>query len=174
MAFTIAENILDISLSAVLGCLMDVSCPLPEIVGYITVGTRVQDPVPDYLVVSLVSLSPSPGSSDRNQKMHIPIYRAEFQVRLLESGWPVPAGDDEAIEMPSPFEYSSASKYAYSHGEAMYRALHVALTNNDLNPYCEQGCFKAISQLLPIDPSGGTVGWETTVTTDFDITGSGC
>jgi len=172
MAFTIASNILEIAHTAVVGCIPITPCPLPEIVGYISFGLRVEDPVPDYLVVSLASLTPTPLSADRNQKMHLPIYRAEFQVRLLESGWPQPTGDDQEIIPPEPDEFAAAAKHAYAHGEAMYRALHVALTNNELNPYCQSGCFKAISALTPVEPTGGTVGWDVNITTDFDMSKS--
>lgn len=170
MAFSIADNLLEIAHTAVVGCIPETSCDLPVLVGYVAVGTRVRDPLSDYVVVSLSSLAPTRRSSDASGRMRLPIYRATFQIRLLESGWPVPWGDDEII-VPSADEYMQAAKHSYSHAEAMYRALHIALTTNELTGGCTD-CFASIGALEPVEPSGGSVGWETTVVTEFDMSKS--
>jgi hypothetical protein len=169
-AFLIADRILDIAHTAVTACIPEGDCGGPPIVGYVTVGTRIQDPRSDYLVVSLAGIAPSRRSADTTGRMQLPIYRASFLVQLLESGWPTPWGDEEQIFTPNPDEFMQAAKHSYSHAEAMYRALHVALTNNDLIPGCRDGsCYAAIGDLIPLEPSGGSVGWETGIVVGFDL-----
>jgi hypothetical protein len=172
MLYTIAANILEVAHCAVVECTVGLPCPLPEIVGYVSVGVRIEDPVPDRLVVSLANLGASPQSSDNAGRMNIPMWRATYQVQLLESGWPTPQGDMEEIVVPTAEEYASAAMHAYAHGEKMYRALVVALHQNELNPYQNDGTFKRIADLAPMEPSGGTVGWETTVTVDCPLNAS--
>lgn len=157
--FDVACNILEIAHCAVVGCSV-VECNLPEIVGYVSMGERIEDPASDFLVVSLSSVFPSPGSGDGSGNMQNPIYRARFQVKLSETGWPMPTGDDEEIIPPEPHDYQTASLHSYAHGEAMYRALANALARKELDPRCT-GCFQAIEPLRPMEPSGGTVGWTT-------------
>ena len=158
--FDAAANLLEIAHTAVVGCSFT-ECALPELVGYISMGARIEDPQADYLVVSLQAISPTAG--DRSGNMHLPLYRATFQVKLLETGWPMPHGDDEQIIIPDPDLVSNVARHSYAHGEAMYRALANALARKELNPSCND-CYQTIAPLTPIEPSGGTTGWLTTVT----------
>lgn len=158
--YDVAENLLEIAHTAVVGCSF-VECALPELVGYVSMGQRIEDPQADYLVVSLQSINPTQG--DRAGNMQLPLYRATFQVKLLETGWPMPHGDDEMIVIPTPELVTNVARHAYAHGEAMYRALANALARKELNPTCND-CYQSISPLTPIEPSGGTTGWVMTVT----------
>ena len=169
MLYTIAANILEISHTAVTECTVGIPCDLPQIVGYVSVGLRIADPVSDRLVVSLADLGPSPQSADNAGRMNIPMWRAKYQIQLLESGWPTPQGDLEEIIPPDPNDYAAAAMHSYAHGEKMYRALVVALHQNELNPYQNDATFKRIDSLVPVEPSGGSVGWETTVTVDCPL-----
>ena len=172
MLYTIAANILEVAHTAVVECTLGIPCPLPEIIGYISVGVRIEDPIADRLVVSLTSLGPSPGSSDNSGRMYIPQWRGRFQVQLLESGWPTPTGDLEEIIVPSPEDLATAALHSYGHGEKMYRSLFAAMQMNELNPYNAAGPFKRIDPLVPLEPSGGTVGWQTTVELDCPLQNS--
>lgn len=172
MLYTIAANILEVAHCAVIECTVGLPCPLPEIVGYVSVGIQVQDPIPDYLVVSLASLGASPQSSDVAGRMYIPQWRATYQVRLLESGWPTPTGDGEEIIVPVPADVAAAAMHSYAHGEKMYRALFTAMERNELNPYANDGTFKRIEPLVPVEPTGGTVGWQTAITVDCPLQAS--
>jgi len=158
--YDVAENILSIAYDAVSGCSV-VDCNLPELVGYVSMGQRIEDPIADYLVVSLLSVFPAPPpASERGGNMQLPIYRANFQVKLLETGWPMPQGDDEEIIVPDPTLVTNVARHAYAHGEAMYRALANALARKTLNLGCAD-CYQRIEPLQPIEPSGGTTGWTT-------------
>lgn len=160
--FDVAEHVLDIVLPAVNDCLTPSECSdTPMIAGYVSMGTQIQDPVADYVVVSLQTISTSPGSRDAVGRMQLPMYRATYQVRLLETGWPTAESSGEEIWVPSPEQVHDISRHAYAHGERMFRALADALVRKTLGP---GACtFTAIGQLFPIEPSGGTVGWQTTV-----------
>lgn len=160
--FSIAEGILDIVLPAVNNCIVESACvDMPAIEGYVTMGGSVQDPVPNYLVVSLLTLQASPGSRDRGGGMQMPLWRAQFQVRLLESGWPTAESDGEQIWVPSTSIVHDIARHAYSHGEAMFRALANALETKRLGG---QACtYAAMLPMVPIEPSGGSVGWNTVV-----------
>lgn len=160
--FDVADHILQIAFCAVAGCSV-VECDLEEIVGYVSMGERIEDPASDFLVVSLSSVSPSPGSADQVGNMQNPTYRARFQVKLSETGWPMPTGDEDEIIPPLPSLMQNASRHAYAHGEAMYRALANALARKTLNVSCAD-CYQQIEPLRPVEPSGGTVGWVTYVT----------
>jgi len=159
--FDVAANILEIAHTAVVGC-SDCDCDLPPIVGYVSMGYRVEDPQADYVAVSLLSVFPSPRSADQSGNMQLPVYRASFQVKLLETGWPMPYGDGEEILVPDPDFVQNAARHSYAHGEAMYRALANALARKELNLACRD-CFQRIEPLQPVEPSGGTVGWMTNI-----------
>lgn len=160
--FDVADNILQIAHCAVVGCSV-VDCDLDDIVGYVSMGERIEDPASDFLVVSLASVFPSPGSADAVGNMQNPVYRARFQVKLSETGWPMPTGDEDEIIPPEAALIHNVSRHAYAHGEAMYRALANALARKTLNVGCND-CFQSIESLRPSEPSGGTTGWVTYVT----------
>jgi hypothetical protein len=166
--FVIADNILEIAHTAVVGCMIGLDC-LNPLEGYISVGQRINDPASDYLVVSLIQIYPTQGSDLGNGKMFIPLFRAEFQVRLLETGWPLAWNDDQEIIVPTAAEYSNAARFSFAHAQVMYKALANALVANELNPFCDAGCFKSISNLVPVEPTGGSVGWECIITVDADL-----
>lgn len=165
MLFVIATNIMQTALEAVQGCIANTPCGENTLIGYVSMGREIQDPVANYLTVSMISAGPSPGSNDLYGNKFINLLRATFQVRLLESGWPQPSGDENAIIFPHADEYMNAGLHSYAHGEAMYRAL----LTSDLNPYCDHDCYVNVSPLTPVEPSGGTVGWETTIITDYPM-----
>lgn len=164
--FVVAERILLIAHTAVLECIADSPCPVAEVVGYVSVGSRIEDPQPDRLVVSLTNIYPSPGSADNHGSMKMPLMRAAFQVQLLESGWPNVHGDSEQMIPPQPDDYMNAALHAFGHGEAMYRALRVAFSTGQIDPRAKRGCYQRLDPLQAIEPSGGTVGWQTAVTVD--------
>ena len=161
----IAQNLLDIAFPAVAECASYPDCGVPELVGYVSMGRQIEDPIADFVAVSLLAVTPSSRSADAYGNMIQPVYRASFQVKLLETGWPTPWGDDEEIVPPTPEQYADAAQHSYAHGEAMYRALANALASRTLVPN-NKGCFQAIDALLPLEPSGGATGWMTNIITD--------
>lgn len=164
--YAIAESILDIAYNAVADCIGEPRCGEPALAGYVAMGARVEDPQSDYLTVSWVTTAASTRSADAGGRMVNPIYRSTFQVKLLESGYPMPTGDDEQIVLPTPQEYAWANAHLYAHGEAMFRALANALARGTLIPD-DLGRFKRIEPLVPIEPSGGSAGWTVNLTIGF-------
>lgn len=159
--FSTAERILEVAYNAVVNCSV-VDCDLPEMAGYVSMGKQIADPVADFVAVSVLDVRPSPRSADQQGNMQLPTYRARFQVKLLETGWPMPQGDGNEILVPPPQLVQNVARHSYSHGEAMYRALGGALTARTLNASCNT-CFQRIEPLTPVEPSGGTVGWTTEI-----------
>ena len=164
--FSTAENILNIAYSAVCNCSV-VDCDLPDLAGYVSMGRDIKDPLSDYVAVSVIQIIPSPRSADQQGSMQLPMYRARFQVKLLETGWPMPQGDGDEILVPPPALVMDVARHSYAHGEAMYRALGGALTAGTLNSSCNS-CFQRIEALTPIEPSGGSVGWLTEIVLGMD------
>ena len=161
--FDVACTIRDVAIAAVEGCSV-VDCDLPGLASYVSMGQQIADPEADFLVVSMTSIGPAPSSADRTGNMIQPLFRATFQVKLLETGWPQPYGDGEEILVPSPVLVENVTRHSMAHGEAMYRALGNALTSRMLTP--DPSCFQRIEPLQPIEPSGGTTGWITYITVD--------
>lgn len=166
MLYEIGSRILDVVMCALADCIPITPCGANELKGYLTVGREVQDPTSDYVAVSLTQANPTPRSMDENGNRKINLLRAQYQVRLLETGWPQPQGDFEDIFYPTPEQYMIAARHSYAHGEVMYRALLVA---DRLNPYCKRDCYTQIGPLTPVEPRGGSVGWETYVITDYPM-----
>lgn len=164
--FASAENILEVAYNAVCNCSV-VDCDLPDMAGYVSMGRTIEDPTADYVAVSLISVGASPRSADQSGNMQLPMFRANFQVKLLETGWPMPQGDGVEIVVPPPALVQDVARHSFAHGEAMYRALNGALTGRTLNASCNT-CFQRIEPLTPIEPSGGTVGWTTNIVLGMD------
>lgn len=162
--FSTAEEILDIVLPAVNNCVAPSPCrPHAPIAGYVSMGVLVQDPVADYVVVSLSRLETSQGSQDDAGRLQVPVWRALYQVRLLESNWPTAEELNEQIYVPSPDLTHAIARHSYAHGEAMFRALANAVTARSANMSGKPCTFHMIEPLVPVEPTGGTVGWETNV-----------
>jgi hypothetical protein len=170
--FTAAEVILDAVLPAVNSCVTPSKCgdPIP-IVGYVSMGTRIEDPVADYVVVSLANLTKSPGSEDQTGKLHVPVWRAEFQVRLLESGWAMAEEINEEIYVPDPVVTHALARHSYAHGEAMFRAVANLVTSRSASISGSNCQFHTVSALIPLEPSGGATGWQMTVTMNLRFAG---
>jgi hypothetical protein len=60
--------------------------------------------------------------------------------------------------VPEPELVQNCARHAYAHGEAMYRAAANALLTNQLN--LAHDCYRRIEPILPVEPSGGTAGWQ--------------
>ena len=164
--YDMAASILDVAYTAVANC-STFNCPTPELVGYVSMGSQIADPHADFLVVSLQSVSAAPESGGGRGNHILPIYRASFQIKLLETGWPTPWGDDEQINIPDPVLVNDVTRHSMAHGEAMYRALANAMATNVLPGDAQS--YRRLEPLQPIEPSGGTVGWVTNlqIATEF-------
>ncbi|WP_373067534.1 hypothetical protein [Gemmatimonas sp.] len=172
--FTVGESILNVALTAINGYPYADACDAPMVEGVVTIG-RAVGYEPDMVTVALQNFGPSPRSrDDRGNLPNRVMWRATWQIQLVESGWLtfLEAGDDEIVMAPSELIHANAA-YSYSHAEMMYRALASAVLGRNIPGACEDnGCFADLGDLVPIDPDGHTVGWETSCSVEIDISKS--
>ena len=172
--FAVGTSIMNVALNALNNYPYANACDAPSIEGIVTIG-RAVGYEPDMLTVALQNFGPSPGSRDsRGNLPNRVVWRATWQVRLVESGWLtfLEAGDDEIVMSPADLIHANAA-YSYSHAEMMYRALANAVLGRKIPGACkESSCFADLADLTPVDPDGHTVGWETSCTVEIDISQS--
>lgn len=171
--FCIGRALKDVALEAVNdgGCYND-SCAAPNVDGIVTVG-RGDGYEPDMVIVSLLQLATSPRSADQRGNMPgTVLFRAEWQIRLTESGWITFIETDNEPQMLAPDLIEANAAHSYSHAEQMYRAVADAvLTRKVVGCNDRASCFAAVGPLVPLDPGGHTVGWQMTVTLEVDLNG---
>jgi hypothetical protein len=165
----IATHLLTNVFDALLPCFAGVECdPLQA---YVTLGNG-DDGVADALSVAFTTMSPSQASAPGGRLLPLPLVRAQFTIRLLESGWPTAQVADGTIIAPDPVAQNEAARQSYAHGEAMYRKLLHMNSQRALMPDSVRGCGNiALAPLTPLPPRGGVVGWVTAVTVDVPFGG---
>lgn len=115
-----------------------------------------------------LTVSPLGVSAVGDQKPSLPsLHRAEFDVRLRESGWPIAAAEGDAIIFPDPEAQAVAARYVLSRGEAMHRRLVYMLSHHQLAPAGLPCGRSSVGRLTPLAPLGGVVGWTITVSIDL-------
>lgn len=159
----IAEHLRSNVLTAVNACIDD-ECEL--LLSYVTMGQG-DDGVVNSLAVAFMGTSFSPGSQQSGAKLSImPLVRARFDVRIRENGWPIVNTEGGVVNAPDPERQHALARHAFAHGEAMYRkllAMHAAQT---LIPTAHKRQKASLSDLFPLPPLGGTIGFYATVTAD--------
>lgn len=145
-------------------CLVGAGCaPLPR---YVTMGAG-DDGVGDKLNVGINSVAPSPASTVNGRTLPFPIIRAEFVVRLHESGWPTIQRQGDLILAPPPEDQAKAARQALAHAEMMYRTLTNLNATRRMLPPTVRGCGNPLlGPLTPVPPRGGVIGWTASVTVD--------
>ncbi len=129
---------------------------------YVTIGDG-DDGVMDALSVALMGVGPSSKSQDTGRLSPIMQIKADYRVRLLDSGWPMVHEDDGVIVQPDPAEQNALARHSYARGEALYRGLLNDVVNGTILPTGMACSATTIDRLLPLKPAGGTVGWYTTI-----------
>ena len=133
-----------------------------DILAYVTMGAG-DDGVVDALTVSFLSTSPTgsllPGVPN--------LYRASFNVRLVESGWPMAFAQDGVIVLPDPAAQAAAARYMLGRGEAIHRRLAYLSSSRGLTPSSVRCSNGTVGALSPLAPLGGVVGWIMQVTLDL-------
>jgi len=133
-----------------------------QVLAYVTMGLG-DDGVSDSLTVSVGSVNPSAGT-----RPGLPgLYRAAFDVRLQESGWPTAYVDGDVVVLPDPVLQASASAYMLSRGEALHRRLAALAANRGLVPAGVRCSNGSVGALTTIRPQGGVVGWTCQVVVDL-------
>ncbi len=157
----IAAHLLDALHESLTPCYPE-ACLVPQ--PYLTMGQG-DDGVGSSLTVAVASALPTTGSSPNGTMVRLPMVNAVFTIRLLEAGWPTVTVSGSDIKAPDPVEQNRIALQVFGRGERLYRKLLHMNATRQLLPAEVKGCGAAsISQLVPIPPRGGVVGWSTTVT----------
>lgn len=135
---------------------------------YVTIGPGVQDPLGDSLIVYLSDFGATTGSTDqRGNLLGIAVYQADFEMRLLENGWPQIRVDEMTGQIVAPdADYIHAvAMHSTAHGERMYRALADAIQRKEMFVGSANDHIGNIqlSGLTPIQPSAFMAGWKCTI-----------
>jgi hypothetical protein len=163
--FGIGEHLLGVVLPGLLECIGEPACPVDDLYAYVTHGPVSEDPLCNSLTVTLNSINPSPGSSTPQATTLIaPALRAEYVIRLRESGFPTAYDDGDTIYAPDPQHIHHASRFSYAHGERMFRDILIAHSRRELAPCSCQ--VVQIGTFTPLPASGGCVGWEIAIVLD--------
>lgn len=161
--FDVAAHILAGATDALLAC-MDEDCR-SRLAQYVTLGNG-DDAVMDGISVIVRGITPSARTGQR-QSMGVGLYTVAYEVRLLESGWPMAQVSGTQIIPPQPEEQMAIARYVYAHGEALYRKL-INMTATGTMAAGGSKCMNvSLSALQSIPPAGGTVGWSVTVNADM-------
>lgn len=163
----IADRIRTVAARALEECL-DPDCASREFRSFATVGPLIQDPLGESLIVHMTNVGPTPQSADRSANLlPVGLYRADFQVQLLETGWPVIEVDElgNAIQVPDSDIVNALTLHSMSHAEKMYRALADGIQRRTLfasasNPHIGK---IQLSNLTPVQPTSFLVGWNCAV-----------
>jgi hypothetical protein len=158
--YDIANHILAGVYEALLPCYSESFCNT-GLLAYVTMGTG-DDLVFDALTVSLGEVKTTARSVQNGIKQSpVASYTAEFNVRLIESGWPMAHEEGNQLLVPDPVLQNALARHSYAHGERMYRRLSYMASHGDVGT---SACSAAmVTPLIPLAPLGGTVGWRTSV-----------
>jgi len=155
----IANHLLSETFDALAECGVD-ACE--GIVAYVTMGNG-DDGISDALTVAFLSTTASPNT----RAGQLSLYRATFDVRLRESGWPTAVVEGKAIVLPDPAVQAAAARYMLGRGEAIHRRLAHLSTSRGLVPAGVRCSNGSVGSLSPLAPQGGVAGWTTQVTIDL-------
>lgn len=153
-------DVADVILAEAMAALGECGEPdCPGLAGYVTIGDG--DGVTDGLAVALESVSPA----HRAQSTKLSVNRAEYTVRLLESGWPIVQAVGSEIVMPAPEKQHVLSRHVMSHAEVVYRRLRHVVAHRDFGS--TRTTWAEIGSLVPLPPKMGVVGFRMTIRVDI-------
>lgn len=134
---------------------------------YTTIGTTIEDPLGDSLIITLVGLT-SAITVNQTITGATPVagfHRARFLLELRDNGWPTIERDEfgNYVNIPDSVDVNAMSKHSQSHGEKMYRSLANATQMRTLfpsasNPHVIQEAVR-LGEIVPLQPQGIQVGW---------------
>lgn len=172
--FDIADRIRCIATDAVLRCVDTRWCTERGFRSIVAMSPHA-DFFGDLLSVCLVDHSVDSASDERGKTLPVLLTRGDFRLELTETGWPVHELDeqDNLVYAPEADLINALARHAYSHGEAMHRALlDVAArrqfwTSNIGLPTDRFSAFQ-VGSLRPLPPQGRLVGWGIDVRVRFN------
>lgn len=168
-----ADRIRTVAATAVCEC-QDPDCSDREFVSYFTVGPRIEDPFGESLVVVLHDFTPSVGSNTLpGNLLPVAVHKAEFEVRLLENGWPTIEEDalGQLITVPDRNLVNMLARHSVSHAEKVYRALangiqRRTLFASALHPHIGR---TALASMRPVQSTTHIVGWTMRVNVEVTL-----
>ena len=161
--YDVAQHILASLYEAMLDCFQPTACNPGGLLAYVTMGEG-DDLVLDALTVSIGEIRPSARTVQGTQMSPFGNYQATINVRLLEAGWPTAYEEDGEIYVPDPVIQNAIARHSYAHGERMYRKLSYMASHGECVPPGTACVSAVVNSLQPMNPSGGSVGWFTSVT----------
>lgn len=166
----VADRIRTVALNGLCSC-TSTSCADQEMRSFVTIGPGVQDPIGDSVTVHMNPMVPmAQARTPQGALLGVAGYLAPFEVRLLESGWPMIEADEatQRIYVPEADLVNGLAKHSLAHGEKMYRALATSIQTQQMFVLPANAHLGRVQlgDLSPIPPSGGLVGWSTTVTVE--------
>lgn len=168
--FDIAQFVLNTVYDGIIGCMpFDCNGQAMPLRRYVTLGQG-DDGIADSLTVAFMGANPSTGSFDNNGNLlAVSKYRADYDVRLREAGWPMVSTDGGKLDAPDPVMQMAIARHAYAHGEKMFRVLRNLARGAKttwLSGY-PNPAFCTVNQLRTINPQGGIVGMSAVLTVDL-------
>jgi hypothetical protein len=156
----IAAHLLSETYQAIMQCYPSSCCE--PIAAYVSAGDG-DDGVKDALTVAVTGVAPSPNTVPGQ----FGLYKAGFNVRLRESGWPTARQEGDVLVLPTPAEQSAAARHVFAMGEAMHRRLAFLNANRSMTPPGTRCSNATLGPLTPLRPQGGVIGWLVQVTVDL-------
>lgn len=136
---------------------------------YISMGQPVAE-MRDGLSVNLVNVTMEPDSARQKarfsgcgDRFH-PALQATWNIELWENGYPVVEKAGGGWVVPAPDLLTAVNQHVYTHGIAMYAALHAAQADNTLDLPANTSRV-TVGQMVPLPPLGAAVGWRIGVVT---------
>jgi len=160
-----AVHLLNVVYPDLIDCIGEPECPVQSIQPFVQHGVEPDDPLCDTLIVYIVNISTSTGSTTLAGGLALaPKYRVTYRMRLRESGWPMAYAVDEQIYAPDPAVVNAIARHSYAHGERMFRSIANAHAQRALAP---GSCSVVnIGEFRPVPVGAYCVGWEIDITLD--------
>lgn len=131
---------------------------------YVTMGDG-DDGYVDALTVEIGDVRPA--SVDANGRTPlVAVYRADYNLRLKESGWPMATTAGHQIILPDAEKQNAIARHAYGHGERMWRKVVGMHSTRQLVPPGLDYNGAVIGALTKLPPTTGVIGWLMKVTVD--------
>ena len=177
--FDVANRLRSVVTAALCEC-FEGGCADREFRSFVSVGPQIEDPLGDCLIVHMPRITVSALSNTaQGALLPVAVHVADFEIRLLETGWPMIEINDaeEMIYIPDSEFVNAMARHVYSHGERMYRAIVDGIQHNTLFTMATSDVAKIrLADFTPIQPSGELAGWTVTVQVELTfpphITGS--
>lgn len=161
--YAYAEHLRCEAMHALDQCFVGGSCR-DSIRSYLSLGAG-DDGIADSLIVVAGQMVLTAGTVSVGPSM----WRAPFDIRLRESGYPMAGAADggRSIAAPDPDAQHRATMLMMSHGEAIHRRMSALKASGSLAPEgyrCSRGLITGSG---PLAPQGGVAGW--TVSLQIDL-----